>query len=81
MSTGLAVQPEPVHWKTAIGVWSPTSLTRTATAAATLPPPKANIDGFTVLMSTVPVAKVPFALVTVICALPFAVAAGIRKLI
>jgi hypothetical protein len=81
MSMGLAVQPELEHWKTAMGVWVPTTLTRTATAAATFELPNANTDGITAVTSTVVVANAPLALVTVICALPFEVAPGSRKLI
>jgi hypothetical protein len=78
---GEAVQPEALHWKTATGVWVPSSATRTATAAATFVPPRANIDGITAEISTEVVAKAPLALVTVICAFPLEVAAGTRKLI
>src|SRR5215471_10287696 len=78
MSMGVAVQLEPAHWKTATGVCVPTALTRTATAAATFELPKANIDGITAEISTDVVAVAPLALVTVICALPFDVAAGSR---
>ena len=49
-------------------------------AAAVVPPDIANIDGATELMSSAAVAFAPLALVTVISAGPFAVAAGVKKL-